>query len=166
MLMPPGQFDHLRHFRLSHFKSVNAADAYPVPVDMEHDLNRLLARFGEETLQHMHDEFHRRVIVVEDKDLVQRGLLGLRTGLGDDTRTGPSIARITIALAGAADGARAQRLETRIQVAFAHELQSLRHAGGINKTSATKIRLRALQKKRKASEDRPRPLRYHHIILA
>src|SRR5258705_7315239 len=101
MLMAPGQFDHLRHFRLGHFESVNAADTDPVPVDMEHNLNRFLARFREKTLQHMHDEFHRRVIVVEDEDLVKRWLLGLWPGLGYDAGSGAAVARITIALAGA-----------------------------------------------------------------
>ena len=37
-------------------------------------------------LQHMHDELHRGVVVVEEQDPIEAGPLGLRLGLGDDRR--------------------------------------------------------------------------------
>src|SRR6185436_13383461 len=40
----------------------------------------------EETLQHMHDELHGGVVVVQQQNLVEAGLLGLGPRLGDEAR--------------------------------------------------------------------------------
>ena len=68
--MAARQFDHLRHLGFRDFKSVNAADSNSVAVNMQHNLDRFLVGFPEETLQNMHDELHRRVIIVKDEDPV------------------------------------------------------------------------------------------------
>src|ERR1041385_6396887 len=44
--------------------------------------------FRSETFEHVDDEFHRRVVVVEDEHAVHARLLGLRLGLGDDRGAG------------------------------------------------------------------------------
>ena len=99
--MTARQLDHLRDFGLRHLERINAADAHAVAVDMQHDLNRLFARLGEEALQHVHDEFHRRVVVVEQQNLVERRLLGLGARLGDNAGTDaaavPIVAVVSIA---------------------------------------------------------------------
>ena len=60
-----GKVHHLRHFGLSDFVGVDTAFADPVMVNVEHNSRRGFAVFIEEALQHMHDELHRRVVVVE-----------------------------------------------------------------------------------------------------
>jgi hypothetical protein len=50
---------------------------------MQHDLGRLFPVLAEEALEHMDDEFHGRVIVVQHQHLVQRRLLRLRPRLND-----------------------------------------------------------------------------------
>ena len=47
-----------------------AADTDAALVNMQHDLGRRLTALAEKPLQDMHDEFHRRVVVVEQKHLV------------------------------------------------------------------------------------------------
>ncbi len=57
-------------------------------MDVQHHLRRLLDIHVEETLEHHHDEFHRRVIVVEQQHLVHRGLFRLGAGARRDTNAG------------------------------------------------------------------------------
>ena len=85
--MAAGEFNDLRHFGFRHFEGEHAADTHTVTVDMEHDLHGIVAILVEEPLQHMNDEFHRRVVVVQDEDLVEARLLGFRPRLGDDARS-------------------------------------------------------------------------------
>ena len=70
MLVAPRQLDHLRHFGLSHLEGINAADADPVPVDVQHNLNRLFAGLGKESLQNMNDKLHGSIVVIENEDLI------------------------------------------------------------------------------------------------
>ena len=49
----------------------------PLLVHRQHQLERLRMGQAEEPLQHMHDELHRRVVVVQQQHLVQRRPLGL-----------------------------------------------------------------------------------------
>ncbi len=55
----------------------------------------------EEILQNVDDEFHRRVVVVQDQDFVERRLLGLRACFRNDagSRSGTAIADQAIAIA-------------------------------------------------------------------
>ena len=104
--MASRQFNHLRHFCFSNFKRVNAADADPVPVNVEHDLHGLLARLGEKSLQHMDHELHGRVVVVQDEHLVERRLLRLGARLRDKTGADPAPVTIVAIASGSAWPAR------------------------------------------------------------
>ena len=42
--MAAGEFNDLRHFCFGHLIGEHAADPHTVPVDMQHDLHRLIAR--------------------------------------------------------------------------------------------------------------------------
>jgi len=86
--MPARKFNDLRHFRLSHLKCEHATNTHAMTMDMEHHLYRVLAVFGEEFLQYMHNELHRRVVVVEQKNLVEGRFLGFRARARDDTGAG------------------------------------------------------------------------------
>src|SRR5205823_344325 len=50
-------------------------DATAVPMHLHHDAVRLCRRFLKHGLEHVYDEIHRRVIVVEEYDLEQRRIL-------------------------------------------------------------------------------------------
>jgi len=57
--------------------------------NLEKTLHRALAHANERrheyaTLEHMHDEFHRRVVVIEQQHLVHRRLLRLGLALDND----------------------------------------------------------------------------------
>jgi hypothetical protein len=91
MLMAARQFDYLRHLGFRDLKSVNAANAYSMPMNVEHNLNGLVVRLAEKALQHMHDEFHRSVVVIEDKHPVQGRLFGFCPRPGDNTGTSAAI---------------------------------------------------------------------------
>ena len=96
MLMTAGKFNDLRHFGLGNLVGEDAADAHAVAMDMQHDLNGLVAVLVEKPLQDMHHEFHRRVVVVQQQHFVQAGLLGFRPRLGRD----PAAGAFTVAVAG------------------------------------------------------------------
>ncbi len=78
MLVLARKVHDLGHFRFGHFERINAADAHPVIVDMQHDPGRLLARLVEEVLQDQDHELHGGVIVVQQEDAVERWFPGLR----------------------------------------------------------------------------------------
>ena len=84
MLILSGEIHDLGHFGLGHLKCIDPAFAHSMIVNMEHDAGRCLAVLLEKTLQHVDHEFHRRVIVVQDQDPVEAGLLGLGLGARDD----------------------------------------------------------------------------------
>jgi len=96
--MPARKFNDLRHFRLSHLECEHAAYTHAMTMDMEHHLFGVLAAFGEEFLQDMHNELHRRVVVVEQKHLVERRFFGFRARTRDDTGAG-IVAFSTVAVA-------------------------------------------------------------------
>jgi len=86
--MPARKFNDLRHFRFSHLECEHAAYTHAMAMDMEHHLYRILAAFGEKFLQDVHNELHRRVIVVEQEHLVERRFLGFRARARDNTGAG------------------------------------------------------------------------------
>jgi hypothetical protein len=94
--MTARQFDHLRHLRFRHFKGINAADANPMPVNMQHDLDCFLVRLAKKPLQYMDHEINGSVIVIEDEYPVQRRLFGLWPRPGDDSDSSSPISRIAI----------------------------------------------------------------------
>ena len=88
MLVLAGEIHHLRHFGLRYLIRKDAAHANTAAMDVQHDASRFLTVFVEEPLENVHDEFHRRVVVVEHQNFVHRGLLRLRLRLDDDARIG------------------------------------------------------------------------------
>jgi hypothetical protein len=44
---------------------------------MQHDLGGFITVFWKKPLKHMHDEFHRRVVVIQQQHPVEAGLLTL-----------------------------------------------------------------------------------------
>ena len=67
-------------------------------MDMQHHIHRFLAGLAEDLFQDVNDELHRRVVVVEQQNLVQAGLFGLWARFGDDP--GAGIARpVLVAIA-------------------------------------------------------------------
>ena len=86
MLIFPGEIHDLRDLGLRHLVREDAALADPMIVDMEHDARSVLLVFLEEPHDDVHDEFHRRVIIVHQQDTVETRLFGLRARLGDDRR--------------------------------------------------------------------------------
>ena len=83
---------HLRHFCFGHLVGEDATFTDPVMMHMQHDSRRGLTVLVEEALQHMHDEFHRRVVVIEDQHAIEVRLLGLRLGARDDRAARRSVA--------------------------------------------------------------------------
>lgn len=100
--MPAGEFNHLRHLGFSHFVGEYATNADPMTMDVQHDLDRLVARLIEKVLKDMHHEFHGGVIVVEQQHLVEVRTFRPGAGFRGDAgrRPGPSgiTALIVVAL--------------------------------------------------------------------
>src|SRR5689334_15955919 len=84
MLMAPCEFNHLGDLGFRDLIGENAADTHAVTMDMEHDLHGFFAGLVKELLQYVDDELHRRVVVVQDQNLVEAGLLGLWACFCDD----------------------------------------------------------------------------------
>ena len=86
--MAARRIHHLGDLGFGHLVGEHATHADTVLMHVKHDPSRIFARLGEETLQHVNDELHRSVIVVQDKNAIQRRLLRLGLDLGDDRRPG------------------------------------------------------------------------------
>lgn len=82
--MLAGEIHHLCHLGLGNLVGEHAALPDAVMMDMQHDLGRRLDVLVEELLQYMDDEFHRRVVVVQDQHAIEVRSFGLRLDLGDD----------------------------------------------------------------------------------
>jgi hypothetical protein len=78
------EIHHLRDFGFGHLERIDAAQSDTFMVNMQHNLRRILAIFVEEPFQDAHDEFHRRVVVVQKQDLVETWLLRLRPRFRDN----------------------------------------------------------------------------------
>ena len=98
--MAAGEFNDLRHFCLRNLERKHAANPHTVTMDMEHDLDRLIAILVEEALENEHHELHRRVIVVQQQHFVQAGLLGFRPRLGRNAAAGSGALAVACAVSG------------------------------------------------------------------
>ena len=87
MLMLPREIHDLRHLCFGDLIGIETAYPHSVLMDMEHDDSCLFPPLVEEPLQHMDDKLHRSVVVVEEKNLVERGLLRFGLRLRDDAGT-------------------------------------------------------------------------------
>lgn len=74
--MAAGKVEHLGYLRLGNLVCIDPAQPNTLLVDVKHDPGRLLAGAIKETLEDEHDEFHRRVIIIEKQNPVERRLLG------------------------------------------------------------------------------------------
>src|SRR5262249_60787215 len=75
MLMFARKVHHLRHFCFGHLVRVDATLPDPMMMNMQHDSGGGLMVLVEKPLKHMHDEFHRRVVVVvEEHPVKHQGL--------------------------------------------------------------------------------------------
>ena len=74
----------LRDLGFRDFIRIDTALADPVVMNMQHYSCGGFVVLSEEAFQDMHDELHRRVVVVENKHPVHIRPLGLRLSLGDD----------------------------------------------------------------------------------
>ena len=125
MLVFAGKVHHLRHFGFGDLIGIHAAFADPVVVHMEHDAVGRLVVLAEKPLDHMHDEFHRRVIVVEDQHAVKIRPLDLRPRLGNDRGS----RRTRIAIAAALVVVRHHRSAPRVTLGRGHPAKRIM-AGG------------------------------------
>ena len=71
----------LRDLGLGDLECEDAADALAPGVHLQHNARRRRPIHVEDALQHIHDEFHGRVVVVQQDDLIKRWPLELRLGL-------------------------------------------------------------------------------------
>lgn len=78
-----GDTHHLCHLRLGYFEIVNAAYTLALRMYLQHDLGGTRAFHSENRLQNVHDEFHRRVVIVDEHHAVKGWLLELWTSLLD-----------------------------------------------------------------------------------
>lgn len=79
------QVNHLRDFGLGDLVRVNATDADTLSMYMQHDLRGFFVILAEKALEHVNDELHRGVVVVQQQNLVHRRFLRFRARLGYDT---------------------------------------------------------------------------------
>ena len=77
VLMLARKVHHLGYLGLSHLECKDATYTNAFLVDVQHNLCRLVPALVEKPLQHMDDELHGRVVVVQQQDLVEIRLLGL-----------------------------------------------------------------------------------------
>src|SRR4029077_4971083 len=96
-LMLTCEAGHLGYFRLSHLICVDSTNADALLMDVEHNTSRLLRRLVKEALKDVHDEIHRRVVVVQKQHLVQAPPLRLRPRLCDYMSAGvPAPASVAV----------------------------------------------------------------------
>jgi len=76
MLVASRELHHLSYLGLSDLKSEYADHRDALLVHGKHEFERLGMTHAENTLQHVHDEFHWGEIIVEKEDFIQRWTLG------------------------------------------------------------------------------------------
>lgn len=94
--MLAGEVHDLRNFRLRHLVSVDPANTDPFLMDVHHDPIGFLMWFVEEPLKDVNDEFHRRVIVVEQEHLVEARPFRFWLGFCNNTATQVSIIAVIV----------------------------------------------------------------------
>ncbi len=87
-----------RDLGLGDLVGVGSAPPASLGVDPHHDAVGLRRGLVEDRLQHLDDELHRRVVVVQQRDLVADRLPGLLAGLVEHAVAGTWIVRHTLAI--------------------------------------------------------------------
>ena len=82
--MPPCEIHNLSHFGFRDLVAEHPNHCDALFVSRQHNLKRLRVGHAKETLQNLNHELHRRVVVVQQQNLVQRRPLGLGTGFDRD----------------------------------------------------------------------------------
>ena len=103
--MLASKIHNLRDLGLGNLVGEYAALTYSMVMDVEHDLGRGFDILLEELLKDVNDEFHGRVIVVQDQDAIEIRTLGLGFDLGDD-RCGGTAGPSPAVVIGAHSGSR------------------------------------------------------------
>ncbi len=98
MLMFARKVHHLCDLRLRHLVRIDPAFAYSVVMHMQHNSCGGFVILAEEPLQHMHNELHGCVVVIENEYAVHVRPLGLRLGLGDDPGGRPALVAPALAV--------------------------------------------------------------------
>lgn len=84
--MSAGKVEHLGYLRLGNLVCIDPAQPNTLLVDVKHDPGRLLAGAIKEPLEDEHDEFHRRVIIIEKQNPIERRLLGFDPRFGGQVK--------------------------------------------------------------------------------
>src|SRR5579872_7193635 len=84
MLMVPRIRGHLRHLSFRDLERKDPADTLTLGVHFEHDARRGRPIEAEELLQHVDDELHRGIVVIQQDHPVKWRLLDLRPRLLDE----------------------------------------------------------------------------------
>lgn len=95
--MLTSKIHHQRHLGFSDLVSVYPTNPDAFVVDVKHDLGGLVLPFAKEPLQYKHDEFHRRVVIVEQQNFVERRFLGLGPRFRDDSCAAFVVVSATVA---------------------------------------------------------------------
>lgn len=98
MLVLLREVHHLRHLCLGNFICEYAAYPDALLMDMQHHACGLIRVHLEKCLQHMDDKFHGRIVIIQQKHLVQVRLLrfGARARCQADTRGAASFIVIVL----------------------------------------------------------------------
>ena len=108
--MAAREVEHLSYLGLGNLICIDPAEPDTFLMHMKHDPGRLFTRTIEKPLENEHDEFHRRVIVVQQQDAVKRGFLGADTGFRGQIEAGAiALAGHTAARSAATGGAGRRR---------------------------------------------------------
>lgn len=90
MLVLTGEIHDLRHLCLGNLVAEHPDDRQTLLVNGQHDFESLRMVHAEKPFQHMHDELHRGVVVIQHENLVKRRSLGFRPRL--DNNVGLAVA--------------------------------------------------------------------------
>src|SRR5881392_1750799 len=96
MLVLPGEVHDLRHFGFGYLIGIDTTNTDPASMHVQHDAGRFLATLAKKTFENVHDELHRRVVVIQHQYLIHRRLLRLRLWLDDDAGTGSFLAASSV----------------------------------------------------------------------
>lgn len=98
MLIGSRTVHDLRHFGLCDLERIDANDRDTLCMDGHHDVLCARAVHVEESLQHINDELHRRVVVIQHQDFVKRRSLGFRFALLHDADITITVEHVIIVL--------------------------------------------------------------------
>ncbi len=84
--MPAGKIHDLPDLGLGDLVTEDAHNRHALFMDGKHDLERLRVGHAEKPLQHMYDELHGRIVIVQQQNFIQRRALGLWARLYQNRR--------------------------------------------------------------------------------